>query len=52
MDITYTDPSYIPTYLLDGISQSVLQVNELMRINQNPYLDLLCDLYLAAPFEH
>ncbi|XP_022804999.1 uncharacterized protein LOC111342215 isoform X2 [Stylophora pistillata] len=26
MDITYTDPSYIPTYLLDGISQSVLQI--------------------------
>ncbi|XP_022808830.1 mucin-like protein [Stylophora pistillata] len=26
MDITYTDPSYIPMYSLDGISQSVLQI--------------------------
>ena len=43
MDITYTDPTYIPMYSLDGISQSLLQVNKLMCINQSHNLDLLCD---------
>ena len=43
MDITYTDPTYIPMYSLDGISQSLLQVNKLMCTNQSHNLDLLCD---------
>ena len=43
MDITYTDPTYIPMYSLDGISQSLLQVNKLMCINKSHNLDLLCD---------
>ena len=28
MDLTYTDPSYVPIYSLDGISQSLLQVRK------------------------
>ena len=43
MDITYTDPTYIPMYSLDGISRSLLQVNKLVCINQSHNLDLLCD---------
>ena len=43
MDITYTDPSFVPVYSLDGISQSLLQVKKLMWINQSHDLDLLCD---------
>ena len=59
MDLTYTDPSYLPVYSLDGISESLLEVTTfLMQLNvkENHLRSLVtllchCQAFLKVDFQ-